>query len=507
MNTRFALLVSGFFLLSITSNAQIEPEALGYYTDALKFSQTTSGGTARFQGIGGVNVALGADLSSLAGNPAGMGFYQRSEIGISTALGFAGTRSTFLTNTKNDNRDYLNFPNLGMVFATRKDETEEGAFRGGAFGIGLTRINNFQNQFSYSDTNSTNSIADYFVDLANGTPAQDLDEEFDNITSLAALGYFAYFIDFNKDTTNLYYSYYPGTRPFKQEEIVLTRGAINQWNFSYGGNFNDKVYVGASLGVPMLRYLIDKNYKETYQLNDSIESLKFSESLKVKGTGINLKLGLILKPMDWIRVGLTLQTPTFYSLKEEYGYSAKSVYKGDLLYQSSDEKTVPGEYKYNLITPFKASAGIALFAGKSGFIAADIEYVPHSRTRLRESSTYGTSDNSTFVADNTTIQNLYRSVLNLTIGGELRHDIFRFRAGYALQGDAYTNVDDVDRKVVSISGGAGVRLESYYLDIALVNSRYNSVYRSYAFKNGQGSPEAKVKNSNTSFVISAGLFF
>src|SRR5688500_6481288 len=101
MNRRFALLISGFFLLSFNLKAQgIDPEAMEYYKDALRFCPTSPRGSARFQGMGGVNNALGADLSSLAGNPAGMGFYQRSEIGMSTALGFGNTRSTVFNSTK-----------------------------------------------------------------------------------------------------------------------------------------------------------------------------------------------------------------------------------------------------------------------------------------------------------------------------------------------------------------------------------------------------------------------
>ena len=51
----------------------------GYYIDALRFSQTYAGGTAMNLALGGANTALGAELTSISGNPAGLGLYNRSE--------------------------------------------------------------------------------------------------------------------------------------------------------------------------------------------------------------------------------------------------------------------------------------------------------------------------------------------------------------------------------------------------------------------------------------------
>lgn len=510
MNTKFSLLFFLLVLSAISSRAQIaeiDPDAIGYYTDALRFSQTTSGGTARFMGMGGVNNALGADLSSLAGNPAGLGFYQKSEIGISPAFGFGNTSSQFIKGTFKDQRDYFYIPSFGMVFNGRKSEAEEGAFRGGSFGIGLTRIANFQNQFSYSGTNTDNSIADYFVEITNGTAASDLDD-YDAIQGIPSLAYYAFMIDpvDPDDPFETRYQYRDAGHPRKQEETVLTKGAINQWNFAYGGNFNDKVYIGASIGVPVIRYKVNKYFKETVIGGDSVDNFRFNEELNVRGTGINFKMGMIIKPEDWVRIGFSLQTPTYFGINEDYIYVARSTFKGNAITDNSNEKTEPGEYKYNLTTPLRASAGIALFAGKAGFISADIEYVPYSRSRLKENSTFTSEDNSTFTGDNRTINNIYKPAVNINVGGELRHKIYRFRGGFAVMGDGYNNIDDVNRRVINISGGAGIRLENHYIDFALVNSRFNSSYRPYTLANG-AAPTAYVKNTSTSLIISAGVFF
>ena len=70
-----------------------------YAENALRFSQTFIGGSARMRGLGGAQTSLGGDISAASGNPAGLGFYNRSEFSISPSLRFANATSTFLGNT------------------------------------------------------------------------------------------------------------------------------------------------------------------------------------------------------------------------------------------------------------------------------------------------------------------------------------------------------------------------------------------------------------------------
>ena len=50
--------------------------------DAYNLSQTELRGTARFMSMGGAFTALGGDLSTLNQNPAGIGIYRSSEVGL-----------------------------------------------------------------------------------------------------------------------------------------------------------------------------------------------------------------------------------------------------------------------------------------------------------------------------------------------------------------------------------------------------------------------------------------
>lgn len=517
MYKKLALSGIGIFLFLIPSFSQVDPYALGYYTDALRFAQTQPFGTARTQGMGGVNNALGGDMSSLAGNPAGLGLYNRSELSISPSFGSGGATATYMGGPQKDSRGYLFFPSLGGVFAGERNLQEGKRYIGGAFGIGLTRMNNFQSRFSYSGKNSQSSMLNYFADVATGVPESeyyDLGE--DDLYDIPSLAYYTYLIDPNPDDPNADPATYipmvtPGT--VKQEETVNVRGAVSQWNLAYGGNVNDKVYFGASLGLPQVRYLSEKNYRETIYNNDTLKNFKLTESLKVKGSGVNFKVGVILRPADFLRVGFTVTTPTYFTINENYSASISASFNNFAYGGNSSQpinnisaKTLPSIFKYNIVTPFKIGGGIALFAGKKGFISADIEYVPYGQIRLKENKLYRTGFDSTFSGDNRTIKHLYRGTVNLNAGGEYRAGIYRLRAGFSMMGDPYINVDNVNRTTINISGGAGIRLDEYFVDLAVVNSRSNGIYQPYTLSSG-ASPQASLRNSNTSFVISTGFFF
>ena len=58
-----------------TTNAQNE-------LDALRYSNTGTGGTARSYAMANAFGALGADLSAFHINPAGLGLYRKSEVSI-----------------------------------------------------------------------------------------------------------------------------------------------------------------------------------------------------------------------------------------------------------------------------------------------------------------------------------------------------------------------------------------------------------------------------------------
>ncbi|MFB9863297.1 OmpP1/FadL family transporter [Rufibacter immobilis] len=473
--------------------------------DALRYSRTDFGGTARTMGLGGANVALGGDAGSFSSNPAGLGLFRRSEITVSAGFNANEVNSTVYGSQAMNSRNNLNIPGFSAVFTTRKADDEEGDWRSSTFGIGYTRQNNFNQRSFYRATGQLENLkfGEYAAQLANGDPHVNGELTYNTLQELAYKTYLispeddGYYISPNLVASNVF------------EENMQSSGSQNQWDFAYGASFRDKLFLGASIGLTTVRFKQTRTYVEESPATD-INSLTLRDELRTEGTGVSLRVGAIYKPSDALRLGFSVQTPTWYNLTDRFdtnlavnfnqapeeGASVNQFFAAD-----------PGEYEYNLTTPFRASGGAAVFIGKNGFITADVEYVDYSNARLN-------ADDS-FNSENQTIRNVYDKALNFRVGAEARLDIFRVRAGFAQHGDPFKN-SDVDQAKTFLTGGLGIRQSNFFIDAALVYSKYNSVYSPYTnleFDNPASefyqisAPSVKNKHENTNFVATVGWNF
>lgn len=479
----------------------------GYYEDAYRFSQVKPAGSARIMGVGGTQWSLGGDVSNVAGNPAGLGFFRSSE--ASATLGYTdwGVETNYMGQSKSYNTTNFSLPNLSFVMANPKSEFDRGAFKGGAFGISLQRIANFNTEFGYySDQLGETSIIDFYLQDAYGYPENQVAN-----FGLTGLAYNTYQINPRLDDngnaiTGEYEPINGFIAPF-QDENITQEGSSNQITFAYGANFNYKLFVGGSVGVRTLNYESRKIYNEEFNEGPLITS-SVQENLLINGSGINLNLGLIYKPIDYLNLGFTLQTPTWYALNDEY--SARTVANYDNYYYEPEDVTL-GEVEalsdiivssYNLNSPLKIGGGATVFLGKNGFISADVDWVDYSAAKIN-------SRDFDEGPDNLEIKNLYASTINFRFGAEFRLSNFRFRGGYGYYGDPIAN-SDYDRSTQQISGGLGMKLNKFSVDFALVNQKFNTLYSSYQVLDNQGNnigPLTEVKNNQINGVLTLGLSF
>jgi long-subunit fatty acid transport protein len=498
---------------------QPDPEAYGYYQDALRFSQTKFGGSARTLGLAGAVSAVGADIGSVSVNPAGLGLYTKSEFTGSIGAGFAGSETDYNGKLLRDNKASMSLPNLGIVFANPIDPIVPGSWRGGAFAITLTRNNNFQNKYSYDGTSIlqkkndeyvNNSIIDYYADLMQNRSSSVLNipkEERSYEEDLINLAYDTYIADVDTSTKEVYPLIPRGD--LRQSGTITTRGRQSQWDFAYGGNIDDKLYLGASVGVAMLSYKRESLYKEriTKVANPDFNAyngftFQVVDKLELSGTGVNFKVGMIYRPNDWVRIGASVQTPTFYALNETNETSMTANFNG-IRYGNTTLGTetatgVTQKFDYSLRTPLKATGGIAIFMKKAGFISVDAEYVTYNTAML-------SVKNDNLAGDNRTISNLYKPTLNLRAGAEFRHDIYRMRGGVAYYGDPYSSNADkggVKRDQLFITAGVGVRKENHYFDVALVTNKFENTFQPHRYID----PIA-VRSNYTNVVFTFGTFF
>ncbi|MEA5460264.1 hypothetical protein VB796_14500 [Arcicella sp. LKC2W] len=549
----------GFFAFILTfASLQVVAQDNSYEALAKMFSQSAPTGTARFQAIGGSHSALGADISSAAGNPAGLGFYTRSEFSFTPGYQSASNSSIYAiepSRTTNSNVNNFNIANIGVVFGGAEPQYREG-WRG-SFSISYSRQNTLYNNLSFAGNGAGSSITDSYAEALNRqvtydavynpnplTPSDLLyalnNNAPNNFGGTSSMNYWGYLVTATNNTANPFVGAEPNAK-VNQSFNFQSTGRVSQWTLAYGGTSDEKFYIGGSLGIPSYHYETVKNYTENFQSYQEIKGFTDSRLLTSSGTGINLTVGTIYKPNDMIRFGLSVVTPTWYDV-DETSSSAKVINvdetKGIDLGTNPDQNilnklvsigykvaqrnnvyyitsiprlsTVTYEDNYQLRTPFKANGGVALFFKKKGFVSADIEYVAYKgmnvSTANPDSEIIGDLENSA-----ANIKLFYNNVLNVKVGGEYRVGNVSLRGGFNYMPTPYsTNFDNsksIDRSQKIYSAGLGYRTNEFYIDVTGMYGTTQQSFTPYSLANSGDYASAKIDNSYVKGLVSFGIFF
>lgn len=479
--------------------------AQSFVETALLFSRTDPGGSARIQSMGGSQVALGGDFSSALSNPAGLAMYNRSEFTFSPAFNFFKSTAAYLNQNSSATKPTLHIPAFSLTF--HNDYGKMTGFLNGTFGISFSRINDFNKDIRYEATNPNNSIIDYFLGDAQGFPVSQFSTDLKNTpTQLAYENYLigdSTVFDPNANP-NAYFTDVLGV-PLQAEEIEI-RGAQNQWNFSYGANYNDQLFLGVGIGATTLRYQSKKSYTEKFE-GEPLLNMSLEESLEIRGAGINASFGVIFRPSSFVQIGLSATTPTHYELSDTYSALMKATwdnfqYDASTVLNATEYSTDIVTSDYNLRTPGKIKIGAAFFIKKSGFFTIDAERVNYSNAKYN-SLVQGVS----FSGENEDIKSLYQPVFNVRFGGEYRFNNFRFRAGYSYMPEPFKSTqNNTPTDIQRLTAGVGYRQSNFYVDLAIINTLGEGSYRPYVI-NTPNSPLVTFKNNGTNIMFTVGLPF
>ena len=135
-----------------------------------------------------------------------------------------------------------------------------------------------------------------------------------------------------------------------------------------------------------------------------------------------------------------------------------------------------GKMDFNFTSPFRATGSLAFMAGKYGFLSVDYEYIDYSKG-------YYSSNNDPYTSSNDNIQSYYTNTSNIRIGGELKLDIFAFRAGYGMYGSPYKITKapaGADGSSTALSFGLGMREDNYFIDFAYQQIKTKEYYLPYS---------------------------
>ncbi|MHB1177781.1 MAG: OmpP1/FadL family transporter [Daejeonella sp.] len=493
----FRILLSMVAIVAATGELHAQ-----YSGDALRFSQSQYGSTARFKAIG-AQTGVGGDLSSVGGNPAGIGLFTRSEFSLTPEFNSYSADAQYLGVRTLGKKDQISLAHAAAVWNStvtkpRGAKLDEGwiSFN---FGLGYNRTNAYGNNINYSGTNAKNSVADYYSELATdnyGAPGTLPSGK------LEKMAYDNYLIGY--DSAGYYF---PETEVNNiQNQSIIKTGSQSEINFTFGGNYGNKLYVGASVGLAGINYNSTGQYTEDgYNVTEASDYvLSYRQSQITRGSGINTKIGAIFRPSPNVRLGATVQTPTWYTIDDSFGESLETRYAksvGGATQYLNNEDTY--NFTYRLRTPMKLSGGISYFFNNQGFISADVDYVDYSTINF---ATANSADNDVIANNNRDILNNYKSTVNYRIGAEYKVQNIMLRAGYGLQGNPYKNQARIDLNTNTYSGGLGYRINNYYFDLSYQNVSNNSDQKPYTLKNGTG-PVATLKNTRNNVFFTVGSRF
>ena len=510
------MMAVGSLLLAMSVNGQ------NAY-DAERLLGNDLNGTARFIGMGGAMGALGGVISVMGTNPAGIGIFRSNDFSVSLGFNNTGTSSTFNGTSMKEDKTRASFDQLGFVYTYKVGNTT--SLRYVNFGFNYHKSKNFNRLFSAGgqldgfsqswqlaqemNASGVNSASSFDAILDAENPYRQYWNQYPVLGMMGATTGVVDFYDGKVLGWNGYSNNY-----YSQE-----KGGINEYDFNIAFNIEDRFYLGATLGVYDVNY--DRYSSYTEELDDDYGQENGGYTLEnyysLKGTGVDLKLGAILRPVEDspFRLGLAIHTPTWYELTE----STNATLSSDILaYDSPYSQTLSDyldysylTYDYRLITPWKFNVSAGTTFGGLVALGAEYEYSDYSSSTLQDIDGYE-------LGDQPSVEAFLKGVHTFRVGMEARlAPQFSIRAGYnytsaVFADDAYsalssyrtsTDFNNIKDKN-TFTMGLGYRGNVVYADLAYKCDMYKSDF--YAFDDID-LPATKVDNERHQLVFTLGAKF
>lgn len=363
-------------------------------------------GTARSMALGGAFTSLGADLASMSINPAGLGMYRRNEIVLTPMMTFQSSETPGTMSYAKNGKNRFSMANFGAAFNAYEGT---GTLTSFTVGVGLNRIADFNSRHSFkTDTPYAGgsvwapTIADIFgqqLGQAGIFPNGDGKLGYDTTNPYfwpAVLGYNGFMISPYYDPDTKESVYVPDCIGSNASILhyldVVNSGSINEFTLSAGANLNNIVYIGATIGIQSVHKSTSVYYGEDYRYDNGPAANSAGELLETQldyadlyqksvldGSGVNFKLGVIVRPTEHLRIGLAFHTPTYYSLERRYyGDITTQLYNNTTKDTEINQDGTPsqddmGGNSWCFTSPARLLLGISYTFGNFGLVSVDYE--------------------------------------------------------------------------------------------------------------------------------------
>ena len=507
-------------------------------TDAYRYAQTGDlSGTARSMSMGGAFGALGGDISVINTNPAGLAVYRSSEVVATLDVSGVSAKTDWQGTSESKNKTKFNFDNFAYVgyFPTGKDA----GVVSWNVGISYNRLKNYSRSYRMSMTGSTgSSMADYIAARANlgGLTPDLINEETDGNGNIVydpynKVGDWLSVIGGNTGFMNYRNGQYQSAFPASSyqhsltEMLVSESGAIDQYALAFGLNISEFLLLGATVSITDLNYDLSSYYAEDYNKHTDFTSyMELMNGLSTDGTGYNVNVGAILRPVDFLRIGVAYNSPTWYKMTDSYyAESASDIQDNPEALSYSSPRDAVTDYKFR--TPDKWIFSAAAIFGQTALLSVDYEVMNYRRMRMYD---YNGNEN---VDTNTSIEQLLGVSNTLRVGAEVKvTPQFAVRAGASWTGSGMNddlkngNVEvvtvgtlphyTIDRGITNYTVGFGYRFTpQFYVDVACVlKTLKEDAYAFSSIYSNEGEPlataiPASMKTKTTRVALTLGYKF
>lgn len=521
--------------------------------DALRYSYQTSAGSARLQSIGSTNISLGGDISSAFINPAGLGQFKTNEIVFTPGFNFNTLKTDYNDLTTKGTKSKFTGGTSGVIFSFG-NRFRSSNLKNTTFSIAVNQSANFNSKFAYGGKNLNSSYSEKWLDeiensgilkqYAQGGLTED--QLYNAVLTRFPLGasqaYDSYLIDIDLSDSSIFTNANIN-KNLDQSFAYETKGGMSEVAAALAWNLNEKFLYGITIGIPIIQYdrkttVIEKD--GTGNVDNDFESFKFVETLGTRGGGVNAKLGIIIKPVEYFRIGLTFHSPSIISLtdytraeitsnienyaRRVYNPNKNTSYVSniDSINKYSGLEGDESRYSYRLITPWKVGIGLSYVfreindvTKQKAFITADVELVDYKMMSYKSNSGTDNADAAYFNSVNQSIDEIYKMAINARFGGELKFETIMVRAGFNFMGSPYVKnfiLDESgkDRKNwrMTPSLGVGYRDKGFFVDLAYLHSFGNSFHVPYTLADPNILvPLALNKISNGQIIATVGFKF
>lgn len=489
-------------------------------------SQHQARGSSRYQALSGAMGAMGGDFSAIHQNPASMAYY-RSGDKVSITGSYTGVLGRSLWNN-NAYTVHNSLYNIDQLSYMKSWTTSAGS--GVTFGFGMHNNGRLLRSLNAS-TNLAHqggySLADYASAVLNNQQSPISAEEFKrgfdaDAPWLGILAYESGWINYDKQD-KIYGSAYAftdsdGTHvegPRDAGLIYNERGSITNYDLALGFRPSSIFSIGATLTFSYLDYTLTSSYSEGFRQIPQTESfygLSLDNNRNIYGSGVRFSLGVILEPLDGLRLGAAIYTPMVYNLKINHrahgtGHSPNFT---QILSVQTPSNAMDA---FGLRTPWRFTASGAYVFARRAILALDYEYSNLSDTRL---GIY--NDESGYQTDN--VYTMDNNAIKEDFGFDGRHTLrvglevnatnrFTLRGGYRLtsaQGIAPELHSDRPRIEALVSGlqvhyrlpesisayslGMGYKLTpSWTFDVSYTHQKQNNKVYAYPFIKDRTLPQ------------------